>query len=83
VPAVVPAARVQLAAVGVNVPVEFVVKATEPVGVLGLAEVSVTDAVQLLLVPTLTELGEHVTLVVVACGGAGVAAKTKVPWLDE
>ena len=49
-PAVVPAANVQLADVGVNVPVELVVKLTEPVGVVGLVEVSVTVAVQVLAV---------------------------------
>jgi hypothetical protein len=66
VPAVAPAARVQAAAEGVNVPVEFVVNATEPEGVVELEEVSVTVAVQLVLVPIVTELGEQVTLVVVA-----------------
>ena len=59
VPAVAPAARVQLADVGVNVPVELVVKLTEPVGVVGLVELSVTVAVQVLAVLTVTEAGEH------------------------
>ena len=59
VPAVAPAARVQLADVGVNVPVELVVKLTEPVGVVGLVELSVTVAVQVLAVLTVTEPGEH------------------------
>jgi len=59
VPAVVPAANVQLADVGVNVPVELVVKLTEPVGVVGLVDVSVTVAVQVLAVLTVTEPGEH------------------------
>ena len=58
-PAVVPAANVQLADVGVNVPVELVVKLTEPVGVVGLVDVSVTVAVQVLAVLTVTEPGEH------------------------
>lgn len=76
-----PAAKVQLAEEGVNVPVELVVKLTVPVGVVGLEEVSVTVAVQLELVPTLTELGEQATLVVVVCSGAGVADNRNVPWL--
>jgi len=50
---------VQLADVGVNVPVELVVKLTEPVGVVGLVELSVTVAVQVLAVLTVTEPGEH------------------------
>jgi hypothetical protein len=51
VPTEVPAARVQLA--GLIVPVEFVVKPIEPVGVDGLAvEVSMTVAVQLVGFPT-------------------------------
>ena len=62
VPAVVPAAKVQV----VNVPVTpLVVKVTEPVGVLtGAGEVSVTVAVQ--VDPWLTTTGlVHVTAVVV------------------
>jgi hypothetical protein len=54
-----PAARVQLAEVGAKVPVEFVVKLTLPVGVVGLDELSVTVAVQLVAEPTVTEAGEH------------------------
>jgi hypothetical protein len=75
----VPAAKVQLAEEGVNVPVELVVKPTVPVGVVGLEEVSMTVAVQLELVPTVTELGEQATLVVVVCRGAGVADNRNVP----
>jgi len=56
---VVPAARAQLAEEGVKMPVEFVANATVPVGVVGLAEVSVTVAVQLLAVFTMTEAEEH------------------------
>ncbi len=77
----VPAVRVQLAAVGVKVPVEFVVKLTVPVGVVGLDDVTVTVAVQLLALLTVTEAGEQATEVVVVCGGAGVAAIVNVPWL--
>jgi hypothetical protein len=57
---------VQLAAVGVKVPVELDVKLTMPVGVAGLDDASVTVAVQLVDPPTVTEPGEHRTLVVVA-----------------
>ena len=80
-PAVVPAARVQLAAVGVKVPVEFVVKLTVPVGVVGLDDVSVTVAVQLAGLLTVIELGEQATDVVVVCGGAGDTAIVNVPLL--
>ncbi len=76
-----PAARVQLAAVGVKVPVEFVVKLTVPVGVVGLDDVSVTVAVQLVALLTVTELGEQAMDVVVVCGGAGDTAIVNVPWL--
>ena len=67
--AVVPAANVQLAA-ELNVPVEFVVKVTAPVGVdAPLEDVSVTVAVQVVGVPTWTDPGEHVTVVEVGWGG--------------
>jgi len=66
VPTVAVAARLQLAA-GVNVPVELVVKLTEPVGVItGPTEVSMTVAVQLVPWLTTTEAGVHATVVVVA-----------------
>jgi len=81
VPAVVPAASVQLAEDGVKVPVEFVANATVPMGVLGLVEVSVTVAVQLVAVLTVTEAGEHRTLVLVRCSGTGPTARVKVPEL--
>ena len=59
-PAVVPATRVQLAEVGLNVPVELVVKLMEPVGVDGLvAEASATVTVQLVGLLTWTDAGEH------------------------
>jgi hypothetical protein len=79
VPAVVPAVRVQEAAVGLKVPVLLVVKLTVPVGVVGLDEVSVTVAVQLVATPDVTELGEQATLVVVLCR---VDVRTNVPWLE-
>lgn len=60
-----PATRVQAADNGLNVPVEFVVKATVPVGTAGLVELSITLAVQLVDVPTGTDPGEQVTTVLV------------------
>ena len=53
------AARVQLPA-GANVPVELVVKLTDPVGVVGVAEVSVTVAEQ--LVPWFTTTDDALQL---------------------
>jgi len=50
---------------GLNVPVEFVVKATVPVGTVELVELSITLAVQLVDVPTRTDPGEQVTTVFV------------------
>jgi hypothetical protein len=66
VPTVAPATSAQLAELGENVPVELVVKVTEPVGLVGDADVSVTLAVQVLAVFTVTDEGEQVTEVVVA-----------------
>ncbi len=60
-----PATSVQAAADGLNVPVEFVVKATVPVGTVGLVELSITLAVQLVDVPAGTAPGEQVTTVFV------------------
>ena len=77
-----PAARLQPANAGPNVPVLFVVNATIPVGVVGTEEVSVTVAVQVAAVPTVTELDAHVTNVVVVWSGAGVAAKRNAPLLE-
>ena len=55
-----PAARVQLAEVGLKVPVELVVKLTDPEGVVApVADVSVTVAVQLVAMLTFTGAGEH------------------------
>ena len=79
-PVVAEAARVQLVA-GVNVPVEFVVKLTEPVGVVGVADVSVTVAVQLLPWFTTTEDGEQVMEVVV--GAFAVIGRLKLLLLPE
>ena len=46
-------------------PVLFVVKRTEPEGVVGLDDVSVTVAAQLVGAPEVTEPGVQVTLVAV------------------
>jgi len=59
-----PATSVQVAD-GLKLPVLFVVNDTVPVGMLGLNEVSITRAVQLVGVLTVTEPGEHVTVVFV------------------
>jgi hypothetical protein len=80
VPVVVPA-RVHV--VELKVPVLFVVNPTVPVGVVGDDEASVTVAVQVVLVPTVTELEAQATEVIVAWAGAGVAASKSVPVLDE
>jgi len=62
----VPAANAQLAETGLKVPVEFVVKLTEPVGVVAPdVEVSVTVAVQVEGVFTCAVAGTHWMLVVV------------------
>lgn len=50
---------------GVNVPVLFVVKLIVPEGIVGLDDVSVTVAAQLVAVPEVTEAGAQVILVVV------------------
>ena len=77
-PAIVPGDKVQLADVGLKVPVELVVKLTEPVGpVTPVKEVSATVAVQLVGLLTWTGDGEHWIAVEVGCGGGGGAAVTK------
>ncbi len=59
-PAAVPADKAQLAETGLKVPVEFVVKLTEPVGVVAPdVEVSVTVAVQVEGVLTCIVAGAH------------------------
>ncbi len=60
-----PATSVHVGDDGLNVPVEFVVKATVPVGTVELVELSITLAVQLVDVPTRTDPGEQVTTVFV------------------
>ena len=81
-PAVAPAARVQLAAIGLNVPVELVVKLTEPEGVVEpVTAPSVTVAVQLVETPACTCDGVHLTLVVVVWRGTAVTASLNEPEL--
>ena len=78
VPTAVPADKAQLAETGLKVPVELVVKLTEPVGpVTPVKEVSATVAVQLVGLLTWTGDGEHWIAVEVGCGGGGGAAVTK------
>jgi hypothetical protein len=73
VPAVVPGVRVQLAEVGLNVPVELVAKLTVPYGVVAPVEtVFMTVAVHRDGWFTNTVDGEHETLVVVEAGGVAV-----------
>lgn len=60
-------------------PVELVVKLTVPVGVVGLADESVTVAVHVVAVFTVTELGAQLTVVVVgATTGAVMVTITVV-----
>jgi hypothetical protein len=77
---VVPATRVQDPE-ELNVPVPLLANETEPVGVVGLVEVSVTVAVQMDGLLTVTEPGRQVTEVVVVCAGGGVTLTSNVPWL--
>ncbi len=56
-----------MAEFGLNVPVEFVVKPTVPVGVVAPADdVSVTVVVHVVWLPTWTDDGLHETVVAVA-----------------
>lgn len=64
-PAAALAARVHVAGDGLKVPVEFVVKLTVPVGVVGLVDESATLTVHVLAVFTVTEVGAQLTVVVV------------------
>lgn len=68
---------------GLKVPVLLVVKATVPVGAVGLDEESVTLAVQVVATLTRTEPGEQVIVVVVewSVGETETAARLKLPLL--
>ncbi len=79
-PEVAPAARVQLLA-GVKVPVELVEKLTNPVGVVGVPDVSVTVAVQLVPWFNTRDEGEQVMLVV--SGALAVIPRLKLLELPE
>ena len=72
----------QLAEIGLNVPVELVVKLTEPEGVVEpVTAVSVTVAAQLVGTPACTGDGAHWTLVVVVWRGTAVTASLNEPEL--
>ena len=81
-PVVADAASVQLVA-GVKVPVEFVVKVTSPVGVLGVPEVSVTVAVQLVPWFNARDEAEQVMPVLVVFGALAVIPRLKLLELPE
>jgi len=81
-PVVVDAASVQPGA-GVKVPVELVVKVTNPVGVLGVPDVSVTVAVQLVPWFNTREEGEQVMLVLVVFEALAVIPRMKLLELPE
>jgi hypothetical protein len=72
-----PARMVQVADEGLKVPVEFEVKVTVPVGTVGLVELSITLAAQVVDVLTKTDPGEQVTTVIVECTGGGAADETE------
>jgi hypothetical protein len=60
-----PATSVHVPGNGLKVPVELEVKVTVPVGTVGLVELSITLAVQLVDVLTRTDPGEQVITVMV------------------
>ena len=78
--AVVPAARVHVVEVGVNVPGELDVKPTVPVGVVDPDDVSVTVAVHVVGETMVRVFGTQETLVVVEFSIAGVTLTVVLPW---
>jgi hypothetical protein len=81
-----PATSVQVADMGLKVPVESVVKVTGPVGTVGLVELSITLAVQLVAVLTKMDPGEQLTTVFVEWSGGGATEETatlKLPVLAK
>ena|SRR5438105_1251205 len=81
---IVPAARVQVAEAGVNVPVELVVKPTVPVGVVAPdGDVSVTVTVHVVGELIVTVFGTQEILVLVEFNIAGVTLIVVLPWLPE
>ena len=82
--AVVPATRAHVAEVGVNVPVELVVKPTVPVGVVAPdTDMSVTVAVHVAGEPMVVVFGTQETLLLVEFNIAGVTLTVVLPWLPE
>jgi hypothetical protein len=79
-----PAANVQVVD-GLKLPVLFVENVTLPVGMAGLVELSITWAVQVVGLLTVTEPGEQVTVVCVvwAVGGTEVTWKTTLTEWDR
>ena len=75
-----PANKLQLVP-GENVPVPSLAKLTEPVGVEGDAEVSVTVAVQTEPEFTVTEPGTQLTTVEVGAAAGGDTVRAKAPLL--
>lgn len=81
-----PAMRLQVADVGLKVPVEFVANVTVPVGTEGFVEMSNTFAVQFVAALTKTDPGEQLTTVLVESIGGGATdetARLKLPVLVE
>lgn len=81
-----PATRVQIADAGLKVPAALVVKVTVPVGTVGLVELSVTFAVQVVEVLTRTDPCEQLTRVFVEWSDGGaveLTATLKLPVLPE
>ena len=67
--------------IALNVPAPLLVKVTVPVGVVGVPDVSVTEAVHVVVWPIGTVLGLHER--VVAVGAPVVTVKLKLPELPE
>jgi hypothetical protein len=67
--------------VGLKLPKESVVKLTVPAGEVGDEDVSVTVAVHVLAVPTVTEPGKHAMDEEVERGV--ITLRLKLPWLAE
>lgn len=81
-----PAASVQVADAGLKVPALLVVKVTVPVGTVGLVELSVTFAVQVVGALTKTDPCEQLTRVFVEWSDGGtveLTARLKLPVLPE
>ena len=77
---VVEADRLQVAE-SLKVPALSVMNRTDPVGVVGLVDGSVTVAVHVAALFTVTVVGVHATIVFVECFGGTVTLRSKVPLL--